>query len=89
MKTNIMAMPTSTQSPLEIVLSFVKDSWPMIIGIVTAWKGIDAIAKYYSDRQDARLKVLIRTEIAPDIDKLQGSIDTLANVIDRLSQHGK
>lgn len=78
---NIMANEVG-QSTLTQLLQFVKDSLPMIGGIIAVWKTIDEIAKWYSKKQEAQLNSLIDAKIVP----LQDSIDRLTKMIGVLEQ---
>lgn len=72
--------PTS----LQLIFQFLKDSWPMIGGIIAVWKTIDEVAKSYSRKQESKLKELIKLEVNPMIDKLTDSIDRLREDIGRM-----
>lgn len=76
--------PNEGQSTLIIVLQFIKDSLPMLGGIIAVWKTIDEVAKWYSRRQEAKLKELIKSEVYPEIQLLRESIDALREEIGRL-----
>ena len=72
------------QSVLQQVFQFIKDSLPMIGGIIAVWKTIDEIAKWYSKKQEAQLKALIKTEVSPQIDNLTHAINDLREEIGKL-----
>jgi len=67
-----------------LVLQFVKDSLPMIGGIIAIWKVISEIAKSYSKKQDARLRELIKIEVSPQIESLTHAINDLRETIGTL-----
>ena len=74
------------QTTLQMVLQFIKDSLPMIGGIIAVWKTIDEIARWYSKKQEAQLKELISSEVTPQILELHNSIDRLTKMIGALEQ---
>lgn len=69
---------------LALFFQFVKDSLPMVGGIVAVWKTISEIAKAYSKKQDARLRELIKAEVNPQIDNLTHAINELRETIGTL-----
>lgn len=72
--------PTS----LSLILQFLKDSWPMIGGIIAIYKTIDEVAKAYSRKQENKLKELIKAEVTPMIDRVMDSIDRLREDVGRI-----
>lgn len=89
----LLAVATNNENTntLQIVLNFIKDSWPMIGAIVTIYKVIDVIAKYWSKRQEERFKLVIDAYIGKDIKSLGESIDELRAEIRDMKRdtHGK
>lgn len=75
---------SSTPSTLTLVLQFIKDSLPMIGGIIAIWKTIDELAKYYSKKQETKLRELIKAEVTPQIDALTKAINELRETIGTL-----
>lgn len=69
---------------LERVFQFIKDSLPMVGGIIAIWKVISEVAKAYSKKQDARLRDLIKSEVNPQIDGLTDAINDLRETIGAL-----
>lgn len=81
-----MKMPLGEADTPTLLLQFVKDSLPMIGGIIAVWKTISELAKYFSVKQEAKLKELIRMEVTPKFDKLQDSLEKLEQSNDRLRE---
>lgn len=81
---NKMNDKVGNQSTLAQILQFLKDCLPMIGGIVTAWKVVDEIAKWWSKKQEVRLKELIKTEVNPQMDNLTHAINELREEIGKL-----
>lgn len=79
---NNMMPPQPTS--FAIFLNFIKDSWPMIGGIVGMWKVIDEAAKYFSKKQEAKLRELIKEEVNPQVSNLISAINELREEIGRL-----
>lgn len=77
-------MQQPQMSTLDTILQFVKDSLPMIGGIIAIWKTINEIAKAYSKKQDARLRELIKTEVNPQIENLTDAINDLRETIGQM-----
>lgn len=81
-----MTNPVGQVSTLTQVLQFIKDSLPMIGGIIAVWKTIDEIAKWYSKKQEAQLKALIDIQVTPQIESLTKAINELREEIGRLKK---
>jgi ubiquinone biosynthesis protein COQ9 len=81
-----MAIPPQGENTITIVLQFIKDSLPMIGGIIAIWKTISEVAKYFAKKQDARLRELIQSEVTPQIENLTHAIDALREEIGRLKK---
>ncbi len=74
------------QTTLQQVFQFIKDSLPMIGGIIAVWKTIDEIAKWYSKKQEAQLKALIDAQVTPQITQLTHAINDLREEIGKLKR---
>ena len=77
---------SSTPSTLTLVLQFIKDSWPMIGGIVAIYKVIDKVAEYYSKKQETKLRELIKAEVTPELESLKNGMEELTKSIWALEQ---
>jgi flagellar hook-associated protein FlgK len=71
-------------STLAQILQFIKDCLPMIGGIIAVWKTIDEVAKWWSKKQEVRLKELIKTEVNPQMNSLTDAINDLREEIGKL-----
>jgi len=81
---NKMNNPNMQQTSLQLILQAIKDSLPMIGGIIAVWKTIDEIAKWWSKKQDLRLQELIKAEVTPQIELLTNAINDLREEIGKL-----
>lgn len=81
---NKMSNPNMQQTSLQLILQAIKDSLPMIGGIIAVWKTIDEIAKWYSKKQELRLQELIKAEVTPQIELLTNAINDLREEIGKL-----
>lgn len=71
---------------IYIILQFIRDCLPMVGGIIAIWKIIHEIAKWWSTKQDVKIKALIANEVKPQIDNLTDAINGLREEIGRLKK---
>ena len=62
-------------------LQFVEDLLPYLTTFGLMWKAFDLVFKYFSDKQREAVKELIRTEVKPDIERLNDNFERLEKAI--------
>jgi hypothetical protein len=67
--------------PTNQWLQFIEDLLPYLTVFGLMWKAFDLVFKYFSDKQREAVKELIRTEVKPDIERLNGNFESLEKAI--------
>lgn len=62
-------------------LQFVESLLPYLTTFGLMWKAFDLVFKYFSDKQKEAVKELIRTEVKPDIERLNDNFERLEKAI--------
>lgn len=67
--------------PTNQWLQFIEDLLPYLTVFGLMWKAFDLVFKYFSDKQKEAVKDLIRTEVKPDIERLNDNFERLEKAI--------
>lgn len=67
--------------PTNQWLQLFEDILPYLTIFGLLWRALDMVFKYFSDRQKEEVKELIRTEVKPDIDRLNENFERLERAI--------
>lgn len=67
--------------PTNQWLQLFEDLLPYLTVFGLCWKAFDLVFKYFSDKQKEAVKELIRTEVKPDIERLNGNFESLEKAI--------
>lgn len=62
-------------------LQLIEDLLPYLTIFGLMWKAFDLVFKYFSDKQREAVKELIRTEVKPDIERLNENFERLEKAI--------
>lgn len=67
--------------PTNQWLQLVEDLLPYLTIFGLLWKAFDLVFKYFSDKQREAVRELIRTEVKPDIERLNDNFESLEKAI--------
>lgn len=67
--------------PTNQWLQLFEDLLPYLTVFGLCWKAFDLVFKYFSDKQKEVVKDLIRTEVKPDIERLNENFERLEKAI--------
>jgi hypothetical protein len=67
--------------PTNQWLQLFEDLLPYLTVFGLCWKAFDLVFKYFSDKQREAVKELIRTEVKPDIERLNENFERLEKAI--------
>lgn len=73
-----LATPTL---PTNEWLQLVEDLLPFLTIFGLMWKAFDLVFKYFSEKQKDQVRELIRSEVKPDIDRLNDNFERLEKAI--------
>lgn len=76
-KTKMATVPIPTNQWLQLI----EDLLPYVTIFGLLWKAFDLVFKYFSDRQKEEVRELIRTEVKPDIERLNDNFERLEKAI--------
>lgn len=62
-------------------LQLIEDLLPYLTIFGLMWKAFDLVFKYFSDKQREQVKDLIRSEVKPDIERLNENFERLEKAI--------
>jgi len=77
----IKAKMANLPIPTNQWLQLFEDLLPYCTVFGLCWKAFDLVFKYFSDKQKEAVKELIRTEVKPDIERLNGNFESLEKAI--------
>lgn len=72
---------TNLPIPTNQWLQFIEDLLPYLTIFGLMWKAFDLVFKYFSDKQREAVKELIRTDVKPDIERLNDNFERLEKAI--------
>lgn len=71
----------TTPIPTNEWLQLVEDLLPFLTIFGLMWKAFDLVFKYFSEKQKDQVRELIRSEVKPDIDRLNDNFERLEKAI--------